>query len=828
MKDTYLRLMNDRIESHLNHQEGVFLVDVAGNSKIEATGDSIVESIGANVSSRMDGEKTVLQVGPDVRVEYNVNKTITLSVGATKITITEGAITISGDPAIIVNSQDVTFNCSNFTVNANDTVNIKAAPLNINAVTHITGATDISGETKIAGNTKITGAVNVAGDLDAALFKKTPPELGKTANEPTAGVLTTGSLYQWDDFVGRLVLEGGNIHFIMEMGSTKLEFIVEHADIISEAGEAGKYEWLAETINQEMIDEYSAVGSCIYFRDDFNDERLRFQTSGVGKEKGFVTYLQDVTTNAGSTPGVLTCGSISSAWADFVTSLGNLGLAFKIVTDGKTLKYLIEYSEISALGNFESLATVFDDLYPDLSAAFTASKFVFTTKGTGRMDGTIDYLQATDTPSSPAELISGSFSLSYEQFVNTLDGKDWAIYLPVDNHTYTLLRMNDDILNDSSLENFFANLIAGKPLTVKVSVNNVIFYTKSVGAGATIDFPINTGTVPGEPAALTTGLLLDFSSIQQAYGPGTANITFFLTVDDVRYDYLITPANLKAAAGWPDLIQYFSSSTDIKITYSNGCYVFTYHEKGRRTFSYLQYDGDGKTTIDGATLLLGIEPFAVIDNGNDDDYNIYPDSVGLFALGRYTGATVKNGEDVAYRTDSTIILKGTSASGASVAQGKDGQITMINNSGTLLKGTKETDADLKVGLDPGEDPPGEFDGKFTLVGELEVIEGISCKKITSSQGADITGAITLTPRTVPEDEDTQPEVTDVIIDGGLKVTTLTVVESASLGKSVFNDGIEVNGDIKIDNGTISSNGITISFNSKLNVNSQISASDFLW
>lgn len=221
----------------MNHQEGVFLVDVAANAKIEATGDAIVESVGANVSSRIDDEKTVLQVGPDVRVECNINKTVTISVGATKITIADGAITISGDPAIIVNSQDVTFNCSNFTVNANDAVNIKAAPLNINAVTHITGATDIDGETKITGNTKITGAVKVEGDLDATLFKKTPPALGKTVDEPTAGVLTTGSLYQWDDFVGRLVLEGGNIHFFIEMGSTKLEFVIEHADIISEAAE---------------------------------------------------------------------------------------------------------------------------------------------------------------------------------------------------------------------------------------------------------------------------------------------------------------------------------------------------------------------------------------------------------------------------------------------------------------------------------------------------------------------------------------------------------------------------------------------------------------
>jgi hypothetical protein len=57
----------------------------------------------------MDAEKTVTQVGPDVRVECNKNKTVTISVGATKITVTDGAINISGDPAVIVNSQDVTF-----------------------------------------------------------------------------------------------------------------------------------------------------------------------------------------------------------------------------------------------------------------------------------------------------------------------------------------------------------------------------------------------------------------------------------------------------------------------------------------------------------------------------------------------------------------------------------------------------------------------------------------------------------------------------------------------------------------------------------------------
>jgi hypothetical protein len=614
----------------------------------------------------------------------------------------------------------------------------------------------------------------------------------------------------------------------MEMGSTELEVVVEHADIIGPDAEAGKYEWLAETINSLISETYGGIGSCEYFSDDFNNKRLRFQTVSVGKAEGFITYLQDVTTSVGSTPGVLTCGSVVGLWTDFVASLGNLGLAFKIVTDGKTLKYLIEYSEISILNSFENLAAIFDDLYPDLSVAFTASKFVFTTRDTGRMGGTIDYLQATDTPSSPAELISGSFSLSYEQFVNTLAGQDWAIQTTVDGNRYTLLRTYTDIRNDGSLENFFANLIAGKPLTVKISPNGVILYTKSVGAGATLDYPINTGTLPAEPASLTTGQLLDFSKIQEAYSAGTVNITFFLTVDDVRYDYLITPDNLKSAAGWADLIQYFSSSTDIKITYAGGDYVFQYHEAGRKSFSYLQYDGDGATTVDGATLLLGIAPFAVVDDGNDADYNVYPKSCEIFSLLRENGASVKNGEDIAYRTDSIILLKGTPAAGASVAQGKDGQVTVINNSGTLLKGTKETDADLEVGLDPGEDPAGEFDGKFTLVGELEVIEGITCKKITASQGADIKGEITLTPRTVPEDEDAEPEVTDVLIDGGLKVTTITVVDGGSFGKAIFNDGIEVNGDIKIDNGTITSNGITISFNSKLNVNAEISANEFIW
>jgi hypothetical protein len=828
-KDTFLRLMNDRIEAHLNHRKAVFLVDVADNSKIEATGDAIAESVGADVSSQMDAEKTVTQVGTDVRIECNINKTVTIFVGATKITIADGAINISGDPAIIVNSQDVTFNCSNFTVNATAAVNIKAAPLNINAPTHITGDTDIAGAvditglTNITGNTNITGAVKVAGDLDATLFKKTPPSLGKTAKEPTSGVLTTGSLYPWNDFVNRLAFEYGDLHFLIEMGSEKLEFIIKYADIISPEAENGKYEWLAAAIYQSMW-----VGTCEYFIDDFNNERLRFKTTGVGKEAGFITYLQDITTNVGAKPGILTCGSIGGSWTDFVGSLGNLGLAFKIVTDGKTLKYLMEYSEISALDSFEALAVALGEYYDDLSITFVASNFVFTTKGTGRMDGTIDYMQATDTPASPAELTSGNFSLSYEQFVDTLAGKDWAAYLNVDGVSYTLLRFNEDIRNDGNFENFFAALIAGKPLTVKADATGAIFSTRSIGSGAIIDFPTNTGALPGEPASLTTGELLDFSSVQQAYGSGTINITFFLTLNGGRYDYLITPENLKSASGWPDLIQYFSHSSDFQITYSDGRYVFTYYEFGRGILSYLQYDGDGQTTINGANLLLGVEPFATINYGNNPDSNVCPDSVELLSLSENTGATVKNGEDVGYRTDSAILLKGTLASGASVASGTDGQVTMINNSGTLLKGTKETDADLEVGLDAGEDPPGEFDGKFTLVGELEVIEGIKCKKITSSQGADITGEITLTPRTVPEDEDTDPEVTDVLIDGGLKTTTITVVDGGSFGKAVFNDGIEVNGDIKIDNGTISSNGITISFGWGLSVNAEISANDFVW
>ncbi|MDR1235821.1 MAG: hypothetical protein LBJ96_02330 [Holosporaceae bacterium] len=174
-------------------------------------------------------------------------------------------------------------------------------------------------------------------------------------------------------------------------------------------------------------------------------------------------------------------------------------------------------------------------------------------------------MQATDTPASPAELISGSFSLSYEEFTNTLAGQDWAAHLTVDGISYTLLRFNEDILNDGNFNNFFSALVAGKPVTVRVDETSVVFSTRSVGSSATLDFPTNTGALPGEPASLTTGELLDFSSVQQAYGPGTMNITFFLTLDGARYDYVITPENLKAASGWADLIQYFSHSSDFQI-----------------------------------------------------------------------------------------------------------------------------------------------------------------------------------------------------------------------------------------------------------------------
>jgi hypothetical protein len=845
-KDTFLRLMKNHIEAHLNNPEGVFLVDVTANSRIEATKDAVVESVGADVFSRMDDEKTVTQVGEEVKIECNKNKTVTIFVGETKITIADGAITIDGNPALTINSNDITFNCSNFTVNAHDAVNIKASPLNIVATTHITGDTDIGGnvditgptvnitaQTKINGNTNIKGAVNVAGDLDAQLFKKKTPDLRRTADEPTHGILTTGGLYPWDDFLNRRSYDSGDVHFFIQMGYTKIEFLISNEDMTSQDAKRWQYVWLANTISAIMESTGTETGTCEYFVDDYDYERLRFTTLEAGKEAGFITYLQDVTSDADATQGVLTCGSITGSWNDFVGSLGNLGLAFKIVTDGKTVKYLVEYSEISDLDGFEALAATFNDDYDDLSVAFivtqSTSQFVFTTKGTGKLDGTIDYMQATDTPASAAELISGNFSLSYKQFVDTLAGKDWAAYLNVNGVSCTLLRFNDDIVNDGSFENFFAALVSGKALTVKTDATSVIFSTRSVGHDATLDFPTDTGVLPGEPASLTTGQLLDFFAVRQIYGPGTINITFFLIANSTRYNYVITPENLNSASGWADLINYFSSSSsDIAVTYSVDRYVFTYHEIGFRDFGELQYDGDGQTTIDGAQLLMGEAPFAIINNGSNPDSNVCPNSVELLSLSKATGATVKNGEDVGYRTDSAVILKGTSASGAKAVSGVDGTITMKNNSGTLLKGTKETDANLEVGLDAGEDPPTEFDGIFTLQGKLEVIEEITCKKITSSQGADITGVITLTPRTVPVDEDATPQVTDVIIDGGLKTTTITVLEGGSFGKSVFNDGIEVNGDIKIDNGEISSNGITISFGWGLSVNAEISANDFVW
>jgi hypothetical protein len=63
----------------------------------------------------------------------------------------------------------------------------------------------------------------------------------------------------------------------------------------------------------------------------------------------------------------------------------------------------------------------------------------------------------------------------------------------------------------------------------------------------------------------------------------------------------------------------------------------------------------------------------------------------------------------------------------------DGNITIISNSATLLKGTKNTDAVLNVGLDPGEEDPASYDRVMTIIGSLNVIEKITCKEFDVSE-----------------------------------------------------------------------------------------------
>jgi hypothetical protein len=748
-----------------------------------------------------------------------------------KITLTPEGISIStgGKPVTFDVSDVVIRSSNNIDFESSNAINFKSEVFNVEANTNLKGDVSIDGSslkvnaaTEISGNTKITGAVSVKGDLDAVLLKGPHIDRRGAATEATAGKLTTGDLYAWNDFADRLTLEGKLIHFELTAAQTDFTISIPFDDIKAFTG----WSDLAK-----LIESFSQNLFTVDF--DADENSLNFTTTGTGKEQGNLTFLRDITISSDSSPGVLTSGELTD-WSTFLSSLNGLGLIFKINIAGSYKTYALDFDKISGETDFAGFTEILNGFYPDLvTVSFADNKITFTTIGFGSMNGSLSYLTPTSSAASSAVFTGGNFDPDFSEFKTELKGYDLALSSKINGRDYIFYMSYSDIENLSGYADFFSNLFSASPMRADTGYQNVVLTTKDAGSSTSIGFFDSVTHLDATAAYLQTGTLQSFIAVKNLYANQPLNIIFNFKVDHYDNNYAITPQNLKDASDWGDIAAMLSPSGDettpINISFGNGTLTFASPTTGERMLSYLQYNPDPDVkSIDGSLLLSGTEQFASIYRGTNENDHLSPESANLLKLTEATGAVTVNGTDSAYNPNSVDLMKGTEATEAVLQQGVDGNITVINNSATLLKGTKNTDAVLNVGLDPGEEDPASYDRVMTIVGSLNVIEKISCKEFTVSEKTSITGEVNIKPQTVPEDESVPPEPTDVVVDGGIKSKKLTVSETATVNELKVNAGAEITGDLTLDGGKIISGGIQLSFDfSGMKCTGTISASDFV-
>jgi hypothetical protein len=874
-RDTFLHLKNNNISIYVNKQnvDNSLNINVNNDVLLDLLNNSANLKIGQNVIANWTdrpADQIIYKIDPNVSQTFTKD-TIEIKTTPASIVLNIGGITIGkqgGEVVINVYGADIN-------INSTGTITVKGSNIVINSPTTINGDVNIVGRVNIVGDTtikssnidmtanniKMTGAVGITGDLDLNAVKIVPKKLLETRKllkslglndkdtEATAGTLTTGTLYLWDVFQSKLILEAGAIHFIFPVSMQLIEINIPHETVL----EMTDYQDLVDNLNENF-------GSLITAEYLEVDKVIKFITGGTGKEDGNIDYLEDIITQSGGTSGVLTTGSLVTDYSAFIESLNNLGLSFKINIGGILENFRIDFEEIKSFESFDDLAEAFEEQHSDIVAALynsSSGNMTFTTIDMGSMNGKISYMIAADDENSPATLISGTL-ISWDDFKTNMADKDFGVQSTINGTSTIFYILNSDFSKYTDFNDFFVGLFANSALRVESSYNKLTLTTKQTGSSATLDYFSSISFVPASQAELETGDLPSYAQIKNLYGKeGGPDIIFSFEIDYYRNDYKITAQNLIDSNDWNDILKVLTPTgdrtTSINIFYENNKYVFQSPEAGRRTPHYLSYhptEADRKTIyydamllkdnvefdvklglkdtapIDGSLLLKGVAPFATLYNGSDYLNNFSPNSAALTKLTEATGAEIENGADEKYNSNSIYIMHGTSDSGAIATSGEDGDIAIINNSATLLKGTRDMDAILIVGLDPGEDPPNQYDGTCTFTGNMEIMDNIKCKTLDVSKGANVSGEINLTPRKFDPDDQTPPEVTDVAVDGGIKTRTLTVTESATIEKLTVNEDIDITGDLSIG-GTLTINGIKISGGFSLSVSGTIYCSDMI-
>lgn len=802
------------IENYIEINDKGVQVTTTGDIIQQAKGE-IEEIAGSDITiiSQKDGKQSSMVISPEqIKLQSN-GQSLTINENGLQIDV--GNVNLEADNLTLNVKRNLDVNVSqNITVTAGDNIATKATT----GVTIQAPTVRFSGLVPFRLIFVVDGFQYINGNMTAMGLAIPAPALREnstpTGNEvATAGTLTTNTLTEWDTFISYYTsYEKTEMKFKIGIATEELTVTIP----LEQLQLAGSYQNLAP-----LIEEHLNNLATVEIQEQFipNNYQMRFTTTGTGDIDGYISYLEDITENINATPGTLTTGDLGN-WENFLQSLNSQNLAFRIIAGGQNYIYQLSYAEIGARTSFTQLADYISSLNSKITVTTiplteTNNALVFETLDKGSARGRISYLKKTDTPDTPAVLISGILE-SWDDFREELGNEDLAIECTINGENTIFYLTNAEIKSMENYSELLQSLFSSsRDVTVGYSSNNKInITTRNSGENATLSYFTTVDSIEATNTFLETGVLMEFSAIKEAYASGENDITFYITADGEKNDYIITPSELSSFDNYEDLVEYLNNSSDnITVTLaSTQQLIFTLKDSGKKNISYLQYEApteEGIETIDGSVLFSGTEAMARITMGTDEITNIYSESATLLKLTEESGASLTNGKTLSFAINSIELLKGTADTGASLTQGRDGNIVVLNNSATLLNGTASTGAIRMSGSDDGI--PDVYDGVIKIIGNLSVTEQVESEALVVNKDTDLTGAITLNPYEIIEEE--VYKKSDVIVNGGIIAENLTVTETGTIDQLIVNNGVEINGDVTLNSSAITGNGNRMTFDS---------------
>lgn len=825
-------LNKKEISNYIEINDEGIKVCTKGDLNIEVNKD--IRVVGrSDLDIEITNNITEIAGGTITIISKNGEKQSSISLNSEQIHLQSSGQEILINPTMTkINAKKFELTADSVSITSRTTTNLKSINYSNNATTSIEFDTPVvnSHGTGLAHTFNVSGLESISGNLTVVTINGKPPTMVKN-NDATAtqGTLTTSVLDDFNTFISYLPEEG--LRFRITLASSDLEIFIPKETIAT----LTDYSTLAEEIEKQ----FNGLATIVLTENIIGNKIYKITTVGYGDVDGNISYMEDIINNIGATSGVLTTG-IFNNWNDFLNSLSSKSIAFRIIAGGNSIEYKLRYSDISSNTGFDTFAEYLNKISDEINVSYEFDEetqqynLIFSTNRTGAARGRISYMKEIDTPDTPATLVSGELD-NWNSFKNSIGSQNFGLRGNINGESVTFFITNDQLDECSSYYDFVSKCFTRTGITTKYELSNKITITTVLsGSKATLSYMESLDKIPATSSYLETGYLTNIEEIYKQYESLTANIVFYIEANGTRNDFSVSIEKLGQCKSYQDLCDIFKTqSENLVITYNSTTNTmrFTIDNTGPLDISYMKYDEpepepEPQTVeIDGSYLFSGTSSVATIFVGNDEVGNINQQSASLIKMTQDTGAILNNGETLDFAKDSINLMKGTQITGATITQGRDGTIVMINDSATLLKGTMEEGAILIKGSDTGI--PDVYDGIAKISGKLLVSEEVESESLVINKNTNITGDIVLNPYNISEGGEIY-EKSDVIVNGGIITETLTVSETANIGKLVVNDGVEIYGDISLNSSRILGNGNVLSFDSDgVRNNKNLISSDYV-